>query len=127
MAQILIIEDDLEVRAMLRELLHRAGHTVTEAADGQEGIHCYRTNKADLIITDLFMPVKEGLETIVDLRREFPDLKIIAISGGNREGSGSYLKAAQLCGASRIFHKPFEIADLLTAITDLLEDEGLAE
>jgi CheY-like chemotaxis protein len=120
MAEILVIEDDAEVRNLLGALLRRAGHEVVEAENGQQGIHQFRTHPADLIITDLFMPVKEGLETIVDLRREFPDLKIIAISGGNREGTGNYLKAAQLCGASRIFNKPFNNSDLLAAIDELL-------
>lgn len=120
MAQILVIEDDTEVRGLLCSLLRRAGHEVTEAEDGQQGIHSYRNLKTDLIITDLFMPVKEGLETIVDLRKEFPGLKIIAISGGSREGSRNYLKVAQLCGAARIFNKPFDNADLLAAIDDLL-------
>ena len=120
MAQILVIDDDNEVRGLLCTLLRRAGHIVTEAEDGQKGIHSYRTGKADLIITDLFMPVKEGLETIVDLRKEFPDLKIIAISGGSREGDGNYLKAAKLCGASRIFSKPFDNTELLAAVAELL-------
>jgi len=121
MNRILVIDDDQEVRNLICELLIRAGYEVDSAADGQEGIHQFRNRKADLIITDLFMPVKEGLETIIDLRREFPDLKIIAISGGNREGMGNYLKTAELCGASRIFHKPFENNELLAAIDDLLD------
>ena len=120
MGRILVIDDDNEVRELLCTLLRRQGHEVTQAPDGQAGIHSYRTSPVDLIITDLFMPVKEGLETIVDLRREHPDLKIIAISGGNREGMGNYLRAAELCGASRIFHKPFKNAELLDAVEELL-------
>jgi CheY-like chemotaxis protein len=120
MGRILVIDDDNEVRELICTLLRRQGHDVTEAADGKEGIHSYRNNPVDLIITDLFMPVKEGLETIVDLRREFPELKIIAISGGNREGPGNYLKTAELCGASRIFQKPFDNAQLLAAVDELL-------
>lgn len=124
MSRILVIDDDFEVRNLICEVLRRAGHEVDDAEDGQEGIHKYRNNKSDLIITDLFMPVKEGLETIIDLRREFPDLKIIAISGGNREGVGNYLKTAKLCGANRIFHKPFEIPELLAAVSELLESDS---
>nr|MEE4269512.1 response regulator [Candidatus Krumholzibacteria bacterium] len=120
MAGILVIEDDPQVREFLTELLRREGHLVTEAADGRQGIHAYRNNEIDLIITDLFMPVKEGLETIIDLRKEYPDLKIIAISGGNRDGKGDYLRAAQLCGAQHIFHKPFEKNALLAAVNQLL-------
>lgn len=120
MATILVIEDDSEVRDFLESLLVRAGHRVIEANDGLQGMHAYRNDPTDLIITDLFMPVKEGLETIIDLRKEYPDLKIIAISGGTREGKGDYLRTAQLCGARRIFHKPFDSEELLKAVDELL-------
>ena len=122
MAEILIIEDQNEVRELLSTLLSRSGHRVREARDGQEGIHSFRTSRADLVITDLIMPRKEGLETIIDLRKEFPDLKIIAISGGGRAGRKDYLKTAELCGASRIFHKPFDIDELLAAVDELLAE-----
>ena len=120
MAEILIIEDDAEIRELLKTLLLRSGHTVREAQDGQEGIHSFRTTPADLIITDLIMPRKEGLETIIDLRQEFPDLLIIAISGGGRDAQENYLNTAKLCGASRIFHKPFENDALMAAVDELL-------
>ena len=122
MAKILIIEDQAEVRELLNALLSRSGHCVREARDGREGIHSFRTFPADLIITDLIMPRKEGLETIIDLRQEFPDLKIIAISGGGRDSRENYLKTAELCGASRIFHKPFDNDELLAAVDELLGD-----
>ena len=122
MAEILIIEDDDEVRELLGVLLSRLGHSVHEARDGREGIHRFRTAPADLVITDLIMPHKEGLETIIDLRNEFPDLKIIAISGGSRDSRENYLKTAELCGASRIFHKPFDNNELLAAVEELLRD-----
>jgi len=124
MARILIIEDDPEVRQLLQSLLVRAGHAVIEAADGREGIHLYRTNKPDLVVTDLIMPGQEGLETIVELHREFPDQKIIAISGGSRDGKDNYLKAAQLCGADRIFRKPFDNSEFLAAVGELLDELG---
>lgn len=120
MARILIIEDDDEVRQLLGSLLARSGHEVVEAVDGRDGIHRFRTDPADLVITDLIMPRKEGLETIVELRREHPDLRIIAISGGSRDGRENYLNAAQLCGASLIFSKPFDNRDLLAAVDRLL-------
>lgn len=120
MARILIIEDDAAIRDLLRVLLERKGHTVREAGDGQEGIHLYRTDPCDLVITDLIMPRKEGLETIVALRQEFPRLKIIAISGGSRDNREDYLKTAELCGASRIFHKPFNNEEILAAVDELL-------
>jgi len=123
MKRILIIEDDPEVRQLLKVLLTRSGYEVAEAEDGKAGIHAYRTQPCDLVITDLIMPRKEGLETIVDLRREFPDLKIIAISGGSRAGQVDYLNAAKLCGASHIFRKPFDNQDLLDSVRGLLEED----
>lgn len=122
MPRILIIEDDQEVRQLLKMLLERAGYTVAEAEDGQEGIHRFRTTPSDLVITDLIMPHKEGLETIVDMRNEFPDLKIIAISGGARSNADNYLRTAKLCGAERIFAKPFDNQELLDAVAELLND-----
>lgn len=119
-AKILVIEDDCKVRKLLQRLLSRAGYQVSEAGDGQEGIHSFRNNPTDLIITDLIMPGKEGLETIIDLRREFPKLRIIAISGGGIDGQDSYLNAAKLCGADMTFRKPFDTKKFLDAIGGLL-------
>jgi DNA-binding response OmpR family regulator len=126
-SRILVIEDDTEVRDLLRALLGRAGHEVEVANDGVAGIHAFRTNPADLIITDLVMPGKEGLETIVDLRREFPDLKIIAISGGGLDGQNNYLNAAQLCGATMTFRKPFDNEEFVDAVNELLSDRKNSE
>jgi DNA-binding response OmpR family regulator len=120
MAHILIIEDDPAVRSLLAEMLTRRGHTVQQAENGQDGIHAFRTRPSELVITDLIMPQKEGLETIIDLRSEFPDLKIIAISGGSRGSRDNYLRTAALCGAARIFRKPFDNEELLAAVEELL-------
>lgn len=125
--RILIIEDDAEVRELLKTLLTRAGHEISVASDGIEGIHAFRTDPADLIITDLVMPGKEGLETIVDLLREFPDLKIIAISGGGLDGQSNYLNAARLCGATMTFRKPFKNQEIIDAVNGLLTKENHSE
>jgi YesN/AraC family two-component response regulator len=82
MANILIIDDDQQILNMLSQILKRAGYGVVEALDGKQGLKLYRENPTDLIITDIIMPEKEGLETIMELQRDFPDVKIIAISGG---------------------------------------------
>lgn len=126
-ARILIIEDDPEVRELLRVILTRQDYEVELASDGIAGIHAFRTNPADLIITDLVMPGKEGLETIVDLCREFPDLKIIAISGGGIDGQNNYLKTARLCGANMTFRKPFKNDELLAAVAKLLDRSNRPE
>jgi CheY-like chemotaxis protein len=121
MAHILIIDDDDQFRTMLRQLIERNGHEVEEASGGKEGIQLYRENPTDLIITDLIMPGKDGIETIQELKKEFPDIKIIAISGGGRLGPQDYLHLAKMLGARRTLTKPIDLPELLKAIDELLE------
>ena len=123
MARILVIEDDAQVRAMLRQMLERAGYEVVEAPDGRAGVRLYRQEKADLIITDLIMPEKEGIETITELRRDFPDVKIIAISGGGRIAPEVYLRMARSLGALRTFAKPIERKEIIETVQELLHNE----
>ena len=120
MARILIIDDDEQILAMLRQTLEREGYEVVDASDGKEGLRRYRENPTDLIITDLIMPEKEGIETILELRRDFPDVKIIAISGGGRIDPGQYLSIAKSFGAQYTFAKPIERKELLKAVRELL-------
>ena len=120
MARILVIDDDGQVRDAIRRILERAGHTVLDAADGEAGIRLYRERPTDLIITDIFMPEQDGIETIQQLRREFPGVKIIAISGGDRTRTMDLRKDAELLGASRSLRKPFELTELLKAVSELL-------
>ncbi len=123
MKRILIIDDEEPLRRMLRQMLERNGFIVTEASNGAVGLKMHGKEPFDLIITDIFMPEKEGLETIREFRREFPSVKIIAMSGGGKTGELSYLSLATALGASRALAKPFERAQLLAAVTDLLNDE----
>jgi DNA-binding response OmpR family regulator len=120
MPLILVIDDEVHIRTLLREMLERSGYEVMDAPDGAAGIRLYRENPADLVITDIIMPKKEGLETITDLRIEFPEVKIIAMSGGGTVGPESYLQIAEGFGALRIFAKPFKMNELLAAIQELL-------
>jgi CheY-like chemotaxis protein len=121
MTRILVIEDDDDVRDLLRQILERSGYEVEEASDGVEGIKRYREKQSDLIITDIIMPRKEGIETITDLRIEFPDVKVIAISGGGRLGPEPYLEVAKGFGANRIIMKPFTSGEILGAVSELLK------
>ena len=121
-ARILIIDDDTSVRAVIKGALSDAGYEVLEAADGKEGLKSYQNSPTDLVITDLVMPEKEGIETIIELRREFPTVKVIAISGGNRYGSDSNLGMAGRLGARRTLTKPFKIPELLEAVRGVLEE-----
>lgn len=120
MATILIIDDDVQLNAMLKQFLERQGYSVITASDGNEGIELFHKHKPDLIITDLIMPVKEGIETIAELAKESPGTKIIAISGGGRLKPDSYLTLAETFGAIRSFTKPIDREKLLVAVADLL-------
>jgi len=121
MARILIIDDDVKFLKMFRQMLERAGHTVIDAPNGEIGAKRFREDRTELIIIDIFMPEKEGLETIRELKQEFPMVRIIAISGGGRNGELSYLKAAEELGADRSFTKPFERQEMLEAIQELID------
>jgi CheY-like chemotaxis protein len=122
MGRILVVEDDKAVRELLREILERAGHEVTVAENGQEAIQKTRETPPDLIITNILMPEKEGLETIQELHRDDPDIKIIAVSGGGQIGPADYLDIARRFGANRTFSKPFDRRELLEAVAELLAE-----
>lgn len=121
MARILVVDDEVEILVMLREILERAGYEVVDAPDGKVALDLHRENPSDLMIIDVIMPEKDGLETIMELRRDFPEVKIIAISGGDCLVPSEYLKAAMEAGALRTFTKPMERDTLLAAIRELLE------
>lgn len=118
--RILVIDDDEQMRILLRQVMEWAGHEVMVASNGREGMLKQRKQQADLVITDLIMPEQEGLETITSLRKEYPQVKIIAISGGGRIGPGAYLPAAQELGANRVFSKPFDVRELAATVKELL-------
>jgi len=120
MARVLIIDDDAQVLAMLRETLEDEGYEVVDAHNGKEGLRRYREDPTDLIITDLIMPEKEGIETILEFRRDFPDVKLIALSGGGQLGPGAYLSIAEAAGAEYTFAKPVKQKVLLKAVRELL-------
>src|SRR4051812_24225648 len=105
MAKILVIDDDQSVRLSIQQVLKISKHEVRSAKNGDEGIRMQRESPADAVITDLFMPEKKGLETIAELRREFPRLPIIAISGGYNS-SEPMLSVAARMGATRFLQKP---------------------
>jgi CheY-like chemotaxis protein len=118
---ILVIDDDETIRELLRAILEREGYRVLDAPDGDKGLKQFTETPTDLVITDLIMPGKEGIETIRDLRRKFPDVKIIAVSGGGRIGPDSYLKMAKGVGALRTLSKPFDRTVLLKAVEEVIE------
>src|SRR6185295_6801254 len=107
MTSILLVDDDEQLRTMLSLVLRRAGYEVRVAIDGIEASNFYRSHPTDLIITDLMMPGKEGLEIIMELRKDYPGARIIAMSGGGRIGTMNYLKVARALGAQEVLEKPF--------------------
>ncbi|OQX17877.1 MAG: response regulator [Desulfobulbaceae bacterium A2] len=117
--RVLIMDDDAQIRALLRQVVEISGHEVLEAENGKTGMALQRQWRASLVITDIIMLEQEGLETIGVLRREFPGTKIIAVSGGGRVGPEAYLPVAQDLGADRIFTKPFKVDEILQAIQEL--------
>jgi CheY-like chemotaxis protein len=121
MVRVLVIEDDETVRSMLLCLLADAGHEAIGACDGCKGVATYRQAPTDLVITDIFMPEKDGLETIMELRRDFPDVKIIAVSGGGRSEATQYLHSAAEMGAERTLSKPFTPLELLSVVEEVLK------
>ena len=121
MARILLIEDDDELRKVIAQSLARVGHEVFQAAEGSEGLNLFHGGDFDLVLTDLVMPGKEGVETIIELRRERPALKIIAMSGGMPR-SAFYLNLAGHLGAQRTIEKPFTPTDLIRTIDELLAE-----
>jgi DNA-binding NtrC family response regulator len=120
-AQILLIDDDESIRAMLAEALEEDGHSVRIAANGREGIELY-TNDIDLVITDIVMPEQEGIQTIMELRKTNPDVKIIAMSGGGRARGDDYLNLARKFGALQAFSKPLELDKFLEAVKSAAEE-----
>lgn len=120
MARILVIDDEPQIRSMLRLMLERDGHEVVEAPDGIEGIRTYRQNPVDLIITDLIMPNKDGIGMIIELKKEFPEVKIIAMSGGGLNKPEGYLKGAQKLGADCTLTKPIDREEMLRAVKNTI-------
>jgi DNA-binding response OmpR family regulator len=122
MARILVIDDDNQLRSLLRLALEMAGHQVVEAVDGEQGLKAYQEHLPDLVLCDLIMDNKEGLETIRELRRRFAEEKIIAMSGGLRGGKVNFLALAKTFGAAKVLTKPFDIKTLSAAIDEILND-----
>lgn len=120
MPKILVIDDDALVRHTISRILERSGYQVVLAADGAEGVARFRAERPDLVITDLIMPEKEGIETIIEMLREDPAARIVAVSGGGRLGAMDFLVVAHKLGAREILRKPFEPAELLGCVSRAL-------
>jgi DNA-binding response OmpR family regulator len=126
MARMLIIDDDAQIRALLRMVLEREGHEVVETPDGHAGLLHYQAAPLDVILLDLLMPEQHGFAIIRALRQVDPAVQIIAMSGCGQTGTVDMLRAAEMLGAQRTLRKPFSLQELLEAVRELTqgEDEG---
>ncbi len=116
MASVLIVDDEEQLRLLMRQALEQADFKVQDAKDGKDALDQYRRNPTDLVIMDILMPGQDGLESIIQLRREFPTAKVIAITGGSEMiGVLNYLEVAKMLGARRTLHKPFDLKELVEA------------
>ncbi len=114
--RILLIDDEQMVRKIVRKMLERSGHDITEAENGRLGLEQLKTGTFELVITDIIMPEMEGVETLMMVREQYPDIKVIAMSGGGRTGNIDFLSTAEKLGASAILHKPFTLSALAAAL-----------
>jgi CheY-like chemotaxis protein len=121
--RILVIDDEEFMRQIIQEMLEMEGYVVETAANGRKGLQLYLKEPHDLVVTDIFMPEMEGLETIRELHRRSPNVKVIAISGGGERGMVSFLSHAKRFGALRALEKPFSREDLITTVRDLLAQQ----
>ena len=122
MSSILVVDDEEQVRKLIVETLAQAGYEVQEARDGREALQQYREKHVDLVIMDILMPDQDGLESIAALRQEFPEVKVIAITGGtDMIGILGFLDVAKMLGASRTLQKPFEMHTLLDTVAAELQ------
>lgn len=120
--RILIVDDDKQIRVMLKRLFEQEGYETAVAVNGMEAINIHLEIPADLVVTDIIMPEQEGLETIRKLRKKTPGVKIIAISGGGAGDADSYLRLAGKMGANMTLAKPLEKKILLESVRSLLEN-----
>jgi DNA-binding response OmpR family regulator len=123
MPGVLIVEDDKELREMLKLALLRRQFTVLEAENGKVAITHFKPLITDVVVTDLIMPEEDGLKVVIKLRELKPSIKIIAISGGGKVGPGSYLNLAKALGADATYSKPFSINEVVIKIEELLNYE----
>lgn len=119
MASILIVDDEAPVRALLRRILEEDGHQVREAANGEIGLALYREAPADLVITDILMPERDGMEVTLALTQEFLDARVIAMTGA--VGGQNFLNVAKLFGAREVLQKPFTVEEVRRRVRFTLE------
>ena len=124
MARIIVIDDQEPIRRVVRRALEKEGHEVLEASDGELGIALLEREAADLVITDIFMPGMDGIQTLREIRKRFPAIKVIAMSGGDSTGLLDLRQDAELLGALKSIQKPFNAREIVELVRGVLGGEG---
>lgn len=120
MFRILVIDDEKDILLMVKKMMERSGYEVDIALNGEQGLRLFKQHDFDLIITDIIMPDKEGIELIMELKKIHSGTRIVAMSGGGRLSAEGYLDMAKRLGADRIFQKPFSQSEMVKAVDELL-------
>jgi DNA-binding response OmpR family regulator len=123
MSHVLIVDDEDSITELLGKIVEMSGHRCSVANDGDKAIAFCRRSEPNVAIVDILMPNKGGLETIVELKRDHPRLKIVAVSGGGYDSPKPLLKWAAKMGADRVFGKPFAAMDVMSSVSDLLREQ----
>ena len=122
MARIIVIDDQEPIRRIVRRALEQEGHEVLDASEGEMGMRLLERHAADVVITDIFMPGQDGILTLRQIRKQFPAVKVIVISGGDSSGLLDLRHDAELLGAVRSLQKPFTAAELVQTVREVLSD-----
>jgi DNA-binding NtrC family response regulator len=120
MARIIVIDDQEPIRRIVRRALENDGHTVFDASDGEAGMALLEREHAEVVITDIFMPGMDGIQTLREIRKRFPAIKVIAISGGDSSGLLDLRHDAELLGAMKSLQKPFNARDIVELVRSVL-------
>jgi len=124
MARVIVIDDQEPIRRIVRRALENDGHEVFEASDGEVGMELLERAPADVVITDIFMPGMDGIQTLREIRKRFPAIKVIAMSGGDSTGLLDLRQDAELLGALKSIQKPFNARDVVELVRSVLGGEG---
>ena len=122
MARIIVIDDQEPIRRIVRRALEQEGHEVLDASEGEMGMRLLERHAADVVITDIFMPGQDGILTLRQIRKQFPAVKVIVISGGDSSGLLDLRHDAELLGAVKSLQKPFTAAELIQTVREVLSD-----
>lgn len=121
MGRVIVIDDQEPIRRIVRSALERAGHDVLEAGDGERGLELLASHTADVVLSDIFMPGMDGIQMLRQIRKQFPSVKVIVMSGGDSRGMLDLRRDAELLGAVKSLSKPFTTHEIVAVVNSVLE------